>query len=409
MFGKKQVLQLTSLRFFAGLWIVLFHAAPSYLTGSPFWFRNLIVGGYAGTTLFFVLSGFVLAYRYVPEAGALEAMRFWKGRFARLYPAYAVGMLVSLPMLLQELAATDPAGRGPLYAALFLAPTMMQSWFPAVATRWNTPAWSLSTIGLFYILFPFAISWVASRERHSLWKWALALLGFALAWPVVYMIVQPDGIAHYTIASSSLQMNVLKFNPLARLPEFIIGMLLGRMYLERRERGRDARVIASEDAGATAGISGAALTLLAVTLLLVLLAPNTQLPYPLLHNGLLVPVVGLLIYGLALGGWPARLLSASPLVHLGQGSFSLFVLHYPLWHWINAADRALELNWSSSYLFLAGYVVLAFAVALMSYHWIEVPARKWLSARLGVGNGVPKKRPKPEHTRAAKPTFVYGD
>lgn len=373
------------------------------MANAPSWSRNMVVGGYAGTTLFFVLSGFVLAYRYVPDAHTIEPKRFWKGRFARLYPAYAVGMLVSLPMLMQEMAATDANGRGPIYAALFLAPTMMQSWFPAVATRWNTPAWSLSTIGLFYILFPFAVSWVATRERRSLVRWALVLLTFALAWPVVYMIVRPDGIAHYTITSSSLQMNVLKFNPLARLPEFIIGMLLGRMYLERR--GRTARATI----GTTSLRSGTILTLVAVVLLLVLLGPNTQLPYPLLHNGLLIPVVGLLIYGLALGGWPARLLSASPLVHLGQGSFSLFVLHYPLWHWVNAADRALALNWSSSWLFLAGYVVLAFAVALMSYHWIEVPARKWISARLGVGKAVPKKQKKIEQTPVAEPTLVYGD
>jgi peptidoglycan/LPS O-acetylase OafA/YrhL len=391
--ASKQVLQLTSLRFFAGLWIVLFHAAPAYVMGAPFWFRNMVLGGYAGTTLFFVLSGFVLAYRYVPDADTLEPKRFWIGRFARLYPAYAVGLLVSLPMLLQELAATDASGRGPLYAALFLAPTMMQSWFPAVATRWNTPAWSLSTIGLFYILFPFVISWVPTRERRSLMKWALGLLLFALAWPVAYMLVRPDGITDYNVTSSSLQMNVLKFNPLARLPEFIIGMLFGRMFLERRSNSRKL---------------GPALTLISVALLLVLLAPDAQFPYPLLHNGLLIPVVGLLIYGTALGGWPARLLSVSPLVRLGQGSFSLFVLHYPLWHWINAADRALALNWSSSWLFLVGYVALAFAVALASYHWVEVPMRRLLSGRLGIAKAAPSRK-KTEQTPASEPTLAYGD
>jgi len=392
--ASKQVLQLTSLRFFAGLWIVLFHAAPAYVMGAPSWFRNMVIGGYAGTTLFFVLSGFVLAYRYVPDASKLEPKRFWMGRFARLYPAYAVGLLVSLPMLLQEMAATDPSGRGSLFAALFLAPTMMQSWFPAVATRWNTPAWSLSTIGLFYVLFPFAISWVASRRRESLMRWGLALLVFALAWPVAYMFLRPDGFTEYNITTSSLQMNVLKFNPLARLPEFIIGMLLGRMYLERRTESRKF---------------GAALTLLAITLLLVMLAPSIQLPYPLLHNGLLIPVVGLLIYGVAVGGWPARLLAASPFVRLGQGSFSLFVLHYPLWHWVNAADRGLGLNWSSSLLFLVGYVALAFAVAIVSYHWIEVPMRKLISSRLGLGTGVPKERKTREQASTAEPTLAYGD
>lgn len=391
MSASKQVLQLTSLRFFAGLWIVLFHAAPAYVN-SPFWFRNMVVGGYAGTTLFFVLSGFVLAYRYVPDADTIEPKRFWLGRFARLYPAYAVGLLVSLPMLLQEMAVSDANGRGPLYAAVFLAPTMLQSWFPAVATRWNTPAWSLSTIGLFYLIFPFAISWVATRNRRSLIKWALALLLFALAWPVAYMIVRPDGFTSYNITTNSLQMNVLKFNPIARLPEFIIGMLLGRMYLERRHESRKL---------------GPALTLISVALLFVLLAPDVQLPYPLLHNGLLIPAIGLLIYGIALGGWPARLLSASPLVRLGQGSFSLFVLHYPLWHWINAADRALSLNWSSSWLFLAGYVVLAFAVAVMSYHWIEVPMRKLISARLGVAKAAPKKQK--ERAPVGEASVVYGD
>jgi len=50
---------LTSLRFFAAIWVVMFHYWPHLaVTGTP----ALVAKGYLGVECFFVLSGFILCH-----------------------------------------------------------------------------------------------------------------------------------------------------------------------------------------------------------------------------------------------------------------------------------------------------------------------------------------------------------
>ena len=57
---------LTSLRFFAAMWVVLFRFWPSLGAATP----SLVARGYLGVELFFVLSGFILCHVYLPQIGA---------------------------------------------------------------------------------------------------------------------------------------------------------------------------------------------------------------------------------------------------------------------------------------------------------------------------------------------------
>ena len=83
-----QIKPLTSLRFFAALWVVLFHYWP-----------HLAVGRHAGrwspratwaSSCFFVLSGFILCHVYLPpfEAGRFSYGDFLWARIARIYPLH---------------------------------------------------------------------------------------------------------------------------------------------------------------------------------------------------------------------------------------------------------------------------------------------------------------------------------
>src|SRR5882724_5212610 len=87
---------LTTLRFFAALHVVLFHM---WVTGEfavgPWWYRNFASIGYVGVNCFFVLSGFILVYTYTDPL--LDAPRFWQARLARIYPAYALSLVISAP------------------------------------------------------------------------------------------------------------------------------------------------------------------------------------------------------------------------------------------------------------------------------------------------------------------------
>jgi peptidoglycan/LPS O-acetylase OafA/YrhL len=51
--------------------------------------------------LFYVLSGAVLVYSGATEEGGLAASRhsLWRARFARIYPAYLLALLISAPFV----------------------------------------------------------------------------------------------------------------------------------------------------------------------------------------------------------------------------------------------------------------------------------------------------------------------
>ena len=87
---------LTTLRFFAALHVVLFHMRViGILPGGPWWYQNFASIGFVGVNFFFVLSGFILVYTY--DGPSLNVRRFWWARFARIYPAYILSLIVAAP------------------------------------------------------------------------------------------------------------------------------------------------------------------------------------------------------------------------------------------------------------------------------------------------------------------------
>src|SRR5437868_6172740 len=92
---------LTSLRFFAAVYVVLLHYCP-VPDAAPWLVRTLISRGFVSVSFFYMLSGFVLAhvYRLAEPFSEQERKRFWFNRFARIYPAYLLGFLAYAPYVI---------------------------------------------------------------------------------------------------------------------------------------------------------------------------------------------------------------------------------------------------------------------------------------------------------------------
>ena len=115
---KPQLNALTGLRFFLAIWVVVYHQtlAPGGMLGPvmhsfPLVVQAFLRTGYAPVSVFFVLSGFVLAYSYPLDLpfsnGAI--WKFVSARFARIYPGYIVGLLLMIPDMYKIAGELTPA------------------------------------------------------------------------------------------------------------------------------------------------------------------------------------------------------------------------------------------------------------------------------------------------------------
>ena len=94
---EKEILSLTGLRFVAAFYVFLFHIHIRWPIADHPFAKKVLDQGAIGMSLFFILSGFILAYRYADGRSTLKD--YLINRFARIYPICAVAALVTLPWI----------------------------------------------------------------------------------------------------------------------------------------------------------------------------------------------------------------------------------------------------------------------------------------------------------------------
>ena len=363
---------LTGLRFLAAAQVVLFHSMGPRLDRMPPKLASVLGAGYTGVSLFFVLSGFVLAYNYLSpgRGGVRKTGSFLAARVARVYPVYLIGVVLALPGLGLRLLRTHGAGDALLGGSpvVLSALTLTQSWIPAYACQVNCPGWSLSVEAFFYLMFPLLAVLLTPRSKAGLLPiiiggWALSLL-MGLA----YVHLDPDALGVTTPLSDGFWLNVLKYNPLVRLPEFVIGMSLGLLFLRNPEvLGRRPHLV----------------TLAALGIVLFGLVESGRVPYPVMNNGLLLGPFAILILALASGrGFVARFLGSPAMILLGEASYALYILHVPIHSILRRVVPGTGPLAPQSTAFLVLYLIGSVLVAILVLKLFEEPARLALRKRL---------------------------
>lgn len=382
------------------MWVILYHQIPhedpgpavSWMGGLPLSLHLILRCGYAAVTVFFVLSGFVLAYNYDLGAAwsAGTRLRFWIARFARIYPAYVSGLVLIAPFVLYRVLLLDsgpPAGWELLTAALNAL--LLQAWAPETALTWNYPGWSLSDEAFFYAVFPFIGVWLWRLRGVGAWLGAAAALWVISMLPPLITIALPvHGFGdipadHFAIPDAAFYpANLIRYNPLLRLAEFAAGIVVARLYRH------------SQTAGNPLDGRGYWLYLPGLAVAGLVLAQAGSIPYPLAHNGLLLPPYACLILGLAFAGGPvARWMAWKPLVYLGNASYSMYILHVPVQAWLQVPARRL-LGWEPRGLtWILLYSAAVILLSCLFFHFIEEPAhrrlRGYLQRRLLPAAGTP--------------------
>ncbi len=357
---------LTSLRFFAALHVVLFHLRATKIT-----FQNGLLGsvaelGYTGVSLFFVLSGFILVYTY--QGRDIPPRQFFRARFARIYPAYAFSLLLTAPffvlgMYVFKVPFLTWSAAHPVVSSLSVL-ALLQAWNPLGALAWNSVAWSLSVEAFFYAVFLVVLDWIVRRGKSQIFLLLVLFWMASLAVSTGYVFLKPDGLrAVDSNVLNSPWLNVVKFNPLARLPEFLLGMCSGILFLRNAVSRKWATPLA---------LGGLAAFLLVAYF-------SLAIPYPILHTGLLSAAFGALIYGLALGPSWAHFLKSRLLVLFGDASYSLYLLHQTVLPPFFFRENGRLVHTTVPWVVLA--VTVAIAVAICVFKFIEEPLRRKLNPR----------------------------
>jgi peptidoglycan/LPS O-acetylase OafA/YrhL len=182
---------------------------------------------------------------------------------------------------------------------------------------------------------------------------------------LAYLALAPDGLTHTADWMYSVSwLNLLRFNPLVRLPEFLIGVALGRLFLIETADGYRKTLAHSINPGF---LSGAALVGIVGVL-----SMTPHLPFPLLHNGLLDPLFALLIYTMAIGqGRLASVFSSSNMVLLGEASYGLYILHEPV-----ANFFGLTLGATNPLPIVLAYLCVVVGISVLALHVLEKPGRR---------------------------------
>ncbi len=336
------------LRAIAVLLVVAFHTLP-----------HALPGGYAGVDIFFVISGFLITGIILDalRRGTFSFLAFYARRSRRILPALllvlgaslATAWLILLPDQLADF------GKHLLGAALFSSNFLL--WHDAgyfdTATM-EKPLrhlWSLAVEEQFYLVWPLLLCWLY-RSRLNIKKTLITLLLVSFAINVVRIKTYPDEI-FYLLPG--------------RFWELLAGGLLAQLAFEQQNNPPSSAP--KYYAIATVALSAVPPLLLGIFLLFL-----SSAPFPGWAG--LLPVLAAVVF---IRNGPEsfwnRLLSHPVFVYIGKISYPLY-----LWHWPLLSLSYIHSNGAPNREVHCALAALSFALAALTYHYLETPVKSRLFA-----------------------------
>jgi peptidoglycan/LPS O-acetylase OafA/YrhL len=330
--------------------------------------------GGTGVHLFFVLSGFLLFLPYARAALGISRFpstgRFMIRRALRILPVYWASLIV-----FTIVAALFAAPYGPLDITLHFL--LLHNWTPDLLHSINGPAWTLALESQFYLTIPL-FGWIVLQLLRARRARTLAILGIALSLVGTFMGLVGIFVHRYVPA---LGAHLSLLDMLGFLPTFAAGMAAALLY-----------VASSRNPGSTisrpfrrfcriAGAAGVVIWLIHTACI----AANISVArwdyfFFALTAG--VAYAGILLGTLA--GWTSWrwLLSSVPFRFVGGISYSVYLWHYPIYHYAIVPFAVHHAAGFSQWLLVIfGTLVIIFPLGWLSYLLFERPFIKIRQAK----------------------------
>jgi len=344
---------LTSLRFFAVVFIFLSHLGffTQYENLKSI-FNNCFYEGYFAVTFFFLLSGFVLCYNYYSKLNDIsleKIISFTKKRLAHVYPIHIITFLISIPLLYKDILMYPLKN---IFKAI-LNIMLLQSFIPkqSVYFSYNVVSWNLSSLLLFYILFPIILVLVKRITKDGCGKLALMYIFIFIIIELVFAsIFKSNSYSHW----------LLYISPFIRLIDCTIGMLLSVIYFQNKECKVNLYVINILEL----------ISLLALAMALINFKYiNQSYRYGIYY----MPFLCFIIYIYAFQkGVISKGLKNRTLVYLGTISYSFYMIHKLVLKYVG------HINLLKKY--PISMALMSFCISLIAaqilYKYLEKPLRK---------------------------------
>jgi peptidoglycan/LPS O-acetylase OafA/YrhL len=352
---------LDGLRGLAVLLVLWYHVWEISWLSPPSWLAFLPATGFAGVTLFFFLSGFVISYPFFRADDLGRPPPSWGHfawrRFIKIVPSYVLSIAVAYAL---GYAQRQPSAA--LFPDLTTHLLFIHTWFPDRFGSINGVLWTLSIEVEFYCVFP--LIWWAFARRP--WLTAGAMIAIAWIWRA--------WLAHCCYATLFPQYEE---NLPGYLDIFAFGMLSAFVFVARRDLLRAPAIRGVAPLIATGGF--VALWLLLTNCYAYRFNDQWAGVWQIDRR----PLLGIAFSAMALGSlaspqWWQILLDNAPLRFLAAISYNLYLYHQItarelLWHHVPPYTRNphYDREWQARYTELA--FALAIAVAMAATYLFERP------------------------------------
>ena len=356
---SKYLPSIDSLRALAVLAVIIYHVDVNYLPG-----------GFLGVDLFFVLSGYLISSLIIKEyrkTGSLNLYNFYIRRARRLLPAVyfmiTVGLVVMV--LFNEVLLRKShldAIFGYIYSSNWWYIFHKLDYFDSFGAQ--SPfkhLWSLAIEEQFYMIFPLLFLLVNRKKKSKDGTYKLNK-NFLY---VVLGLILVSLIAHILLFDIN-NISRIYFGTDTRAFSLLVGVVGAILYPMERLH---AKVTPQQN------MIYSVVSLVSIATLITVMIYTSEYNTLLYRGGfLLVAILGLIVI-ISSGKQHtlmSRLLSFKPVVFIGKISYSLYLWHFPV---LVLTTPVSEIG-NPNIFFVILRIVLTFAVAIVSYVFVETPIRK---------------------------------
>ena len=357
---------LDGLRGVAAVMVIIFHLFEAHAGGSHL--TQIINHGYLAVDFFFMLSGFVIGYAYDDRWNRMTVGTFFKRRIIRLHPMVIMGSIVGAAFFyFQESSCFPPIENtsiGTMLLVMLLGCTLLPLPLKFDIRGWtemhplNGPAWSLYYEYIGNILYALFIRRLSNKALTVF----VVLLGAALAAFAVF------NVSTYGNIGVGWTLDGVNFlgGSLRMLFPFSLGMLMSRNFKPMKVKG--------------------AFWICTIALIALFSVPYLEGMEPLCMNGIYeafcVIVAFPIILWIGASGTTTDVQSTKVCKFLGDISYPVYVIHYPLMYLFYAWLIENKLYTLGETWHVAVCVfVLSIVLAYLCLKLYDEPIRKYLAKR----------------------------